>query len=53
MKNQQKQEFNELKGDYADTNLTEDERKMVAKALEEEKQGKTISLTDLKKHLKL
>ena len=60
MKNQQKKElrnlkreFHELKEGYADAHLTEEERKLIAKAIEEEKQGKTISLADLKKHLKL
>lgn len=33
--------------------LTEEERKMVAKAIEEEKQGKTVSLVEAKKRLGL
>jgi len=48
-----KRELHEFKEEYADTHLTEEEREMVAKSIEEEKQGKTISLADLKKHLKL
>ncbi len=48
-----KKELHEFKEEYADTHLTEEERKMLAEALEEEKQGKTVSLADIKKRLKL
>jgi hypothetical protein len=44
-------ELHGLREDFADTHLTEEERKKIADALAEEKEGKTTSLAEMKKQL--
>jgi len=44
-------ELHGLREDFAETHLTEEERKKIADALAEEKEGKTVSLAEMKKQL--
>ncbi|HLF54573.1 MAG TPA: hypothetical protein VI612_02540 [Candidatus Nanoarchaeia archaeon] len=46
-------ELHLLREDFSDTHLSEEERKMVAEALEEVRQGKTVPLEVVKKRLGL
>lgn len=45
-------ELQRLREDFADTHLSKSELRSFAKALEEEKLGKTVSLNVLKKRLR-
>lgn len=44
-------EMHSLREDFEDTHLSEEERKMLVEALEEEREGKTVSISDVKKRL--
>ncbi|VVB81574.1 Uncharacterised protein [uncultured archaeon] len=46
-------ELHRLRDDFADTHMSGEERRILAEALEEGRQGKTVSLENVKKHLNL
>lgn len=46
-------ELHQLREDFADTHLSDEERRMLAKALKEEQEGKTVPLAEVEKRLGL
>ncbi len=50
--NEMDKEIHRLREDFADAHLSEKERAMLTDALEDEKQGMTISLKDVEKRLR-
>lgn len=41
-------ELHQLREEFADTHMTEEERKLFAEALEEERKGQTVSLAEMR-----
>ncbi|MEK6823183.1 MAG: hypothetical protein AABY13_05110 [Nanoarchaeota archaeon] len=46
-------ELHDLREEFADAHLSEQERKMLLNALEEEREGKTIGLAEMQRRLGL